>query len=123
MEEGFKVTYRGIEIPEWMYDVSMGEDYQNWAGGVDEGIRHAEDSQDESELPPMAGTAYRYFHDGDDPGYRWWRRAPIGGQNSTEERYQELQGRWVGQGAVSLGYLVNGDYVEVPANEVPKEIR
>lgn len=127
MKEGFKVTYRGVEVPEWTYDITTGEDYQTWAGGVDAAFDSPVISAMIAAKDDETGHdvfAYRYFHDGDETGARWWRRVPVGQDFSTEERYEELapfRGWQTGHLSRSMSSLIHD--VEVPAYEVPEKIR
>lgn len=118
MTENVRVEYKGITVPEFVFRLTMNEQFDTWAAGVDAGILSAQGGH---EPPAMAGTAYRYFHDGDDVGKRWWRRVPLGFEMSTNERYDETDpdAGWHRELPRSLNNLVECGCVEVPADQAP----
>lgn len=122
MSDNVTVEYKGVPVPAFLYALSLGEEFDSWALGVDAGILSAQSAEE----PPAEPVAYRYFHDGDDAGRRWWRRVPLGEEYSTAERYEELApdfGWQDGQIPRSIENMLGGQSVEVPTSRVPPAVR
>lgn len=121
MDENVRVEYKGITVPEFVFRLTMNEQFDTWAAGVDAGVLSA---QTGSGFTKAADTSYMYFHDDDRDGSRWWRRVPLGEQYSTAERYDETDpdAGWHRELPRSLNNLIECGGVQVAADDVPLEV-
>ena len=119
-----KVTYRGVPVPDSVGSFTEYEGFESWKQGVDSALSM---TQGEAEEAPAYEPVYRYFHDQDDTGYGWWRRAYNGSPVTTDERWSEANewGWEDGFSALNIARMVGGRepaWVEVPFEQVPQEI-
>ncbi|WP_037355460.1 hypothetical protein [Amycolatopsis orientalis] len=112
-----KLMYRGVEIPSWLSPLKSNASpatLQVFAAGVNAALDKSTE----------AAPAYRYFHDGDDPGHRFYYRVAADGKiENWYENRKPLEWRDATEFR-RLEELTDTDgYTEVRADQVPARVR
>lgn len=123
--------YRGLELPDSLFDPRI-QTTMTGQGSMDllKAQVHYLNGIDLAQGVPVVQTKpeptpYRYFHDGDEPGIRYYRRVARGATVSTGEIYRETcpnEGWDPGHHERTLRDLADG-WVEVEFHELPTEVQ
>lgn len=114
--EQIKVTYRGFEVPIEHVGVATHESFKYWASGVDAVL-------DGSQAVPVdPEPEYRFYHDDDDEGRRYYRKIRAGAAETTFDMlrdYGEERGLWFKTSYTIPRSDLEAYWVEIPEDEVP----